>query len=1382
MCQAEDDSDASRFVLTDDGILAKVSDEASSSGDILWMSLIDGLCENPGGKWFLLSYVEAGGALSLVCLSRNGAIVTVQPTTGEAELVGEFEHGLQAAAFSPDGEVLCLLTFSGVGGEGDSNAKNSALLLMNTQWEVLAETCLESHILSDRTPDSKVSICWRPDGSLVALSTVDVADNMRKVRIFKRDNLQLHAIGRTEDGSGKFVLNMIASAGISWAGAGCSQLLAAAQRKGKKTIQVIFFEPNGNRHREFMLRENSNIDVSGLAWNVESDLLAVHLRDSRGNCDKVQLWHRSNYHWYMKHEFRFTAQLVSHVAFHDGKPGCLFIFFLNTTEWREYEVIWQPSQIQTFASKTCAAYVVDGASLNMTALDQAMMPPPMYASTLTMECPIIQVLLSNDESKLVTAIVRLSDASVALLGNPLKEVGNRTCFTTPSIVAKGKVQPADEFFYSRLRSCTIFEHTDSYMRLLAAFSAPKNGFNESLVVLTITWNEQEGTLHISRRKEVLSLNQRALCIAQWSDSMDGAVVGAEDGKVYDVEVAEDGAAVLHALDSQEFMEPCLWIGGLKQLSSLGPGQTGTGHYRGDAEHDRLVFGLSKRSRLFCHDMLLADAVSSFLVSVSHQYLCYTTAQGSTSQLRFLPLKDLQTFDTLMGSDGNILLEGYEPRSVERGSRLVAVLPGNPKAVLQVPRGNLEGIYPRALVLQFVMKEIAAGDFGDAFTTMRQQKVNLNLIVDLNPKQFLESGLQHFFKQVPVIDHLNFFISSLQNWDSTKVQYRVPHWLTLVSEQDVEAKTKFDFSSKVNQVCTKLRSLMLQAEADGFLEEGRVVSDGDFLLPILTTFAKQDPPKLEEALTVIKENAISRSKQSIGAAKKPAMFSDAAQSSIQYLAFLADHELIFNVGLGLYDFDIARACARNSQMDPKVYLPLLKRLRGLPTYYGRYVVDMRLKRFEKALRNLFESGRRNEPLEGIEPVQFVKDSETTPCGGNEFEHCLSLVRNYSLHGVGLELYGNDTSKKRLIMQSLGENLLKENKAGGALTVFLAMDPVDVEQAKRAARACKNWKCYFTLSCLSESADHETEKKLREAAAKELSEGLALSSANQYSRQSDFSDAARMLLDYCNDVDGAVDMLIKGWLWQEGCRVATLTGRLDLVQKCIDAAVSFALTIQADLDERRSDFEVTNETYEKVLELRKKVIGGGEDMYDQFVEEETGSLFSAASNASNMSLQSTASTGSLASVISIKSANSFSISGSEVETRHKSKFNKLGGKKKKKKKGNKNRIQPGSPENLKSALEGLRGNCVEDDLSNVISQTLEFLCQTGKEFELARGVFKSYTDLSDTIQQSHVERAEARKAGQSNEQHGIPVKLPVEEEVSKLACPRLSEPLYDVFVLL
>ena len=88
----------------------------------------------------------------------------------------------------------------------------------------------------------------------------------------------------------------------------------------------------------------------------------------------------------------------------------------------------------------------------------------------------------------------------------------------------------------------------------------------------------------------------------------------------------------------------------------------------------------------------------------------------------------------------------------------------------------------------------------------------------------------------------------------------------------------------------------------------------FLLPILPTFAKQSPPKLEEALNLINENAM---RQDVThSSNKPPLFSDKSQSSIQYLAFLAEHENLFDRALGRYDYDMARAVTHNSQMDPK----------------------------------------------------------------------------------------------------------------------------------------------------------------------------------------------------------------------------------------------------------------------------------------------------------------------------------------------------------------------------------------------------------------------------------------------------------------------------------
>lgn len=88
---------------------------------------------------------------------------------------------------------------------------------------------------------------------------------------------------------------------------------------------MIFFERNGLRHREFLLPGVNPQDhqVPILRWNAETDLLAIAINPINSTTDsaphsnsdsngrkaetvgsRVQLWHRSNYHWYLKHEAR----------------------------------------------------------------------------------------------------------------------------------------------------------------------------------------------------------------------------------------------------------------------------------------------------------------------------------------------------------------------------------------------------------------------------------------------------------------------------------------------------------------------------------------------------------------------------------------------------------------------------------------------------------------------------------------------------------------------------------------------------------------------------------------------------------------------------------------------------------------------------------------------------------------------------------------------------------------------------------------------------------------------------------------------------------------------------------------------------------------------
>jgi elongator complex protein 1 len=100
------------------------------------------------------------------------------------------------------------------------------------------------------------------------------------------------------------------------------------------------------------------------------------------------------------------------------------------------------------------------------------------------------------------------------------------------------------------------------------------------------------------------------------------------------------------------------------------------------------------------------------------------------------------------------------RSVERGSRLVTAMPTTLGLVLQMPRGNLETIYPRAMVLAGIRKLIDEKNYKKAFSHCRTQRVDMNLLYDHAPAQFI-SNIAMFVDQVKKITYIDLFLSSLR---------------------------------------------------------------------------------------------------------------------------------------------------------------------------------------------------------------------------------------------------------------------------------------------------------------------------------------------------------------------------------------------------------------------------------------------------------------------------------------------------------------------------------------------------------------------------------------------------------------------------------------------
>jgi hypothetical protein len=383
-------------------------------------------------------------------------------------------------------------------------------------------------------------------------------------------------------------------------------------------------------------------------------------------------------------------------------------------------------------------------------------------------------------------------------------------------------------------------------------------------------------------------------------------------------------------------------------------------------------------------------------------------------------------------------------------------------------------------------------------------------------------------------------------------------------------------------------------------------------------------------------------------------------------------------------------------------------------------------------------------------------------------------------------------------------MEEKRPSTALSVFLSTDPPYIDGAIRAARGAHDWRCYFSLLDAEDNDGPTNQEEYRierrRQAAREIANEITTSNYSSKTKRKAYSDASRILVDYGDDLIGAVDCLITAECWSECYRVANLHSRQDLMNKCIDSAIVFARTSLDDFVERVEEFQTANTKYAKVLNLRKQAVHLLGPEPDALDEEETGSLFTAASNASNMSLRSNMSSSSNTSnvsrqsVISIKTANTFSMIGEQKGDRHRSKFNK--GKKHKnrnKNKANKKKKRAGSEEELQGLVGMLKSTCPDSDYAAAIIETINFLMVV-QNLPLAQELYTAYNRMCTSIEESKVDRLQNTKKekaeaelltrfhGDQNELNHILVDLPAEKIVDALSCAQLTTSLSDFFEFL
>uniref|UniRef100_A0A670Z0Z8 Elongator complex protein 1 n=1 Tax=Pseudonaja textilis TaxID=8673 RepID=A0A670Z0Z8_PSETE len=421
--------------------------------------------------------------------------------------------------------------------------------------------------------------------------------------------------------------------------------------------------------------------------------------------------------------------------------------------------------------------------------------------------------------------------------------------------------------------------------------------------------------------------------------------------------------------------------------------------------EETIFGLTDRCRFFINDTEVSSNVTSF--SISDEFLLLTTHSHTCQCLpiRNTSLKALQT-----GLGSTSLPNSEILRKIERGARIVTVVPQHTKLILQVPRGNLEAIHHRALVLAQVRKWLDSLQFKEAFECMRKLRVNLNLLYDHNPKVFL-NHVETFIKQIDSVNYINLFLTELKEEDFTKTMYP-PLDPTGVNELHSSN------NKKINIICDAMRQAMEN------------ISATKYCLAILTSHVKKNPPELETALQRIRQL-----QETVGTIS--------VEEALKYLLYLVDVSELYDYSLGTYDFDLVIMVAEKSQKDPKEYLPFLNKLKKMEINYQRYSIDKYLKRYPKALYHL------------------------SKCGSEHFPEFLNLVVDQTLYNEALKLCLPGTQEYKTISYAYGEYLIQKHHAGQAGLIFFRCGAF--EKALDAFLISGNWQqalCAAAELCYTE----------------------------------------------------------------------------------------------------------------------------------------------------------------------------------------------------------------------------------------------------------------------------------------------------------------------------
>lgn len=1082
----------------------------------------------------LINFIHFVDSNQLIFVFSNGDIVTAtynnnnnsNDTNGIdidetiIEIVGSIDVGISAALWSIDEETLAIITNENkllllsrvfepiceklldssdikitdskhvsVGwGKKETQFKGKGFKALEREREALKHAGLDDNATQLRDPtineiekgtlspfdNQSVQISWRGDCDFFSVSTVEpviVEDTgemyeRRVIRVFNREG-ELDSVNEAVDGL---------EHNLSWKPQG--SLIASTQRHideeeeeeengEEQVLDLVFYERNGLRHGQFNTRLNPEIEtIENLTWSSDSEILLFQLHD------RIQLWTTKNYHWYLKQEL--FAKDIIFAKFHPEKP---LNFMIGTPTGIQivdltYKIVTGPTHLGNDSGMTL---VTDGSTVKITPLSIANVPPPISFREFDINGNINDLAISKSNEKYAVLSsegdIYFSELSLNDMKQGKTPQINHKISKDKYITDSNEVAKQIAFLKDLFVAVAIDSPLGSRITLFEVDDINNPFVNESVNTTT---------------KTVL-LKSRA--------DFNTVIIEFVDNRVVELDCTLDCKEIV------KFPQLCRDI----EIS-----------FKEDTQQYE-AFGISRNGKLFCNENHVVSGVTSLKITESH--LLFTTVQ---SKLCFIHLNSSQENYEIFLNLTNENIVDERIRQVERGSILINVMPTKYSVVLEAPRGNLETICPRIIVLSAIRKFIKQKNYKDAFITCRTHRIDLDILHDYEPELFF-NNVETFINQISKVEYLDLFVSCLHEEDVTVTKYRetindaaaaAGGGITKEEEIKREGETlqpafrkKFHHikekvftnfnDSKVNRICEAILNVLLKPE---YFDK--------YLQTILTAYACEKPANLTQALTLIgkMDNQEQR------------------ETAVTHLCFLQDVNKLYKTCLGLYDVKLTLVIAQQSQMDPKEYLPFLQNLHVQPELKRKFLIDDYLKNYELALKWLHEQG--DEAHE-------------------EFDDYVVL---HELYKPALKIYTYDKPRTNVIMGLFAEHLRETKQFGEAGVIFEYL--IDLENALECYIMAKKWK--QALSLVEKSAD--LLEKLSDTAEKLVE---ALTEDHKY------SDAAEIEYQFLGNVEASIKLYCKQYWYDHAILLAEKSKKPELIESIVDVQINEGFGVIAEL---------------------------------------------------------------------------------------------------------------------------------------------------------------------------------------------------------------------------